>query len=276
MKASFVMSLAFAHIAFFVGCGKNEKTDDSHPSQVADIHVSSNTADMVHATEVACTDAVARTVAELEADFASISNYVYRNSSGARGAGMRMRDKLMTLPPELGERYARKMLKIAFSFPVDHLMQHQGTRSLRAMWDMGGWAWWQGANQVFYCEKLILKLTRYREAIECARNEGNDWHTRQFITFVSEELNAESECYEKRLAYRTSTQISPQDYALYVREVPDEQYAIIKAKFENFLGRPIRTYEEIVRAQREHDRQMKLEDERRRGGPDAQVDTGDL
>lgn len=276
MKVSFVMFLAFAHIAFFVGCGKTEKTDISHPSQVAGNHVLSNTVDMVHATEVACTDAVVRTVAELEADFASISNYIYCNSSGARGAGMRMRDKLMTLPPELGERYARKMLKIAFSFPVDHLMQHQGTRSLRAMWDTGGWAWWQGADQVFYCEKLILKFTRYREAIKHARNEGNDWHTRQFITFVSEELNAESEFYEKQLAYRTSTQISPQDYALYVREVPDEQYAIIKAKFEKFLGRPIRTYEEIRCKQSERVVRRKMEEERRRGGPDVQVDTEGL
>ena len=45
MKASFVIFLAFAHIAFLVGCEKSEKTDDSHPSQVGGNHFSSNTVD---------------------------------------------------------------------------------------------------------------------------------------------------------------------------------------------------------------------------------------
>ena len=274
MRASFVIFLAFAHIAFLVGCGKSEKTDETHSSQVGGNQVSSNTVDMVHAPEVACTGSVARTLAELDVEFASISNYVYSDTARANGAGMRMRDKLMTLPPALGEQYARKMLNLAFSFPVGHVLHHGG--SLDAMWDVGGWAWWQGANQVFYCEKLILKFTLYRDAIDYVRKNDDGWRQRCFSAMLLEDLRIQAEFYEKQLAYRLSSQIPPRDYAHLVEEVPDEQFAIIKAKFEKFLGRPIRTYEEIVRAQREHDRQMKLEEERRRGGPDVKVDVGDL
>ena len=51
--------------------------------------------------------------------------------------------------------------------------------------------------------------------------------------------------------------------------------------FEEFLGRPIRSYEEIIRAKRERDRQMNLEEERRKAGPgpdpsDVKVDIGNL
>jgi hypothetical protein len=56
----------------------------------------------------------------------------------------------------------------------------------------------------------------------------------------------------------------------------EEEYAIIKAKFEAFLGRPIRTYEEITRLQIERIQHQELEEERRRGGPDVQVDTDGL
>ena len=85
MRASFVIFLAFAHIMFLVGCGKSEKTDETHSSQVGGNQVSSNTGDMVHAPEVACTGSVARTLAELDVEFASISNYVYRQNAELDG-----------------------------------------------------------------------------------------------------------------------------------------------------------------------------------------------
>ena len=276
MKLPFVILLAFAQIAFLVGCGRSEKADDPRPPQVDASQIPSNTVEVTHAPDVACTGAVARTLAELDAEFASISNYVYCGLSRPDLAAMRMGDKLMTLPPELGERYAKKILGTLLSYPVDHLPYYQRMWALDVMWSMQEWIRWPGSDQISNCEILILVLTRFRDAIEHARKEGNDWFTRNFIAYVSENLEGRSQFYEKWLAYRISSQISSQDYALYAREVPDEKYAIIKAKFEKFLGRPIRTYEEIVRAQREHDRQMELEEERRRGGPDVQVDVGNL
>ena len=276
MKVSFVMLFTLAQIAFLVGCGENEKTGDSRPSQVGDCKIPSNTVDVTHTSETACTGAVARTLAELDVEFASISNYVYCNWSRPDLAAMRMSDKLMTLPPELGERYAQRILMTLLSYPVDHLPYSQRSRALDVMWDMQEWIRWPGADHVSACESLILVLTRFRDAIEHARKEGNDWFTRSFIAYVSDNLEGRSQFYEKELAYRVSPIVPPRDYVHLVERLPDEKYAIIKAKFEKFLGRPIRTYEEIVRAQREHDRQMRLEEERRRGGPDVQVDTGDL
>ena len=66
-----------------------------------------------------------------------------------------------------------------------------------------------------------------------------------------------------------------------VKKIPEEEYLAIRKRFEEFLGRPIRSYEEIIRAQRERDRQMNLEEERRKAGPgpdpsDVKVDIGNL
>ena len=109
----------------------------------------------------------------------------------------------------------------------------------------------------------------------------NDWSNRSYIESVSNNLNGYSEFWEKKLAYRVSNSIPPQDYAWMVKEMPDEEYLAIRKRFEDFLGRPIRSYEEIIRVQRERDRQMNLEEERRKAGPgpdptDVKVDVGDL
>ena len=276
MKVSFVMLLAFAQIAFLVGCGRSEKADDPRQPQGDTRQVPSNTVEVTHAPDVACTGAVARTLADLDVEFASISNYVYCGLPRADLAAMRMSDKLMTMPPELGERYAKKILETLLSYPVDHLPYSQRYRALSVMLDMEEYIRWPGSDHVSACESFILVLTRFRDAIEHARKEGNDWFTRNFINTLSGELEPRSQFYEKWLAYRISPQVPPRDYVHLVEALPDDKYAIIKAMFEKFLGRPIRTYEEIVRAQREHDRQMELERERRRGGPDVKVDIGDL
>jgi hypothetical protein len=215
-------------------------------------------------------------VAELETDFASISNYVYSAWPEAAGAAMRMRDKIMTLPPELGKQYAKKMLKTILALPINHLQYYDRYHALDVMWRMGEVVWWQGASKVEFCETLVLLLTRLRNSIEYVGNESNDRDARSFIAYVSANLKGRSDSYEQNLAYRLSPKISARDYAHRVEEVPDEEFAVIKAKFEKFLGRPIRTYEEIEYEQMERSRQLKLERERRRGGPDVQVDTGGL
>ena len=276
MRASFVILLTLAQTAFLLGCGESEKADDPRQLQVDDNQVPSNTVEVTHTSEVACTGAVARTLTELDVEFASISNYVYCNWSKADHAAMRMSGKLMTLPPELGERYAKKILATLLSYPVDHLPYYQRYHALDVMMHMREHIRWPGADHVSACESLILVLTRFRDAIEHARKEGNDWSTRSFIAYVSDNLEGRSQFYEKWLAYRVSPKVPSRDYVHLVEELPDEKYAIIKAKFEKFLGRPIRTYEEIVRAQRERDNQMDIEEERRRGGPDVKVDVGDL
>lgn len=92
----------------------------------------------------------------------------------------------------------------------------------------------------------------------------------------TEFLDFYSEAYERELAYKSSPQADPCTVRCLLGEMSEEEYAIIKTKFEAFLGRPIRTYEEITRMQIERIEQRKLEEERRRGGPDVQVDTNGL
>jgi len=119
---------------------------------------------------------------------------------------------------------------------------------------------------------FIRLLTKCRESIEYAQQEG----AVSFVIYASNNLNGRCRFYEKELAYRMSSKVPQWRRKYLVEEMSDEEYAVVKAKFEKFLGRPIRTYEEIVRAQRERDNQMDIEEERRRGGPDVKVDVGDL
>ena len=142
MKLPFVILLAFAQIAFLVGCGRSEKADDPRPPQVDASQVPSNMVEVMHAPDAACTGVVARTLAELDVEFASISNYVYCGLPRSDLAAMRMGDKLMTLPPELGERYAKKILGTLLSYPVDHLPYYQRYRALRVMLNMEEYIRW--------------------------------------------------------------------------------------------------------------------------------------
>jgi hypothetical protein len=122
---------------------------------------------------------------------------------------------------------------------------------------------------------------RLREAIEQAQREKQNWSNWDHIKSVSNNLNGYSEFWEKELAYRVSNSIPPRDHAWMVKKIPEEEYLAIRKRFEEFLGRPIRTYEEIIRAQRERDRQMNLEEARRKAGQgpdpsDVKVDIGNL
>ena len=274
MGRRLVCLFVLTQIAFLVECADGERVESFQGSE--NNHSSSSTTNLPLSGNAVYSNELVRIMAELETDFASISNYVYSAWPEAVGAALRMRDKIMTLPPELGKQYAKKMLKTILTLPIDHLQFDDRYHALDVMWRMGEVVWWQGASKTEFCEILVLLLTRLRDSIENAGNEGNDRDTRSFIAYVSANLKGHSDSYEQNLAYRLSSKISARDYAHRVEEVPDEEFAIIKAKFEKFLGRPIRTYEEIVHEQMERSRQLKLERERRRGGPDVQVDVGDL
>lgn len=107
--------------------------------------------------------------------------------------------------------------------------------AIDSIWRMGKVVWWQGARESAYCDILVGLLTKYRDSIEYARREGSQ----SFVISASSNLNSWSRSYEKELAYRTSSKVSPRDYKYLVKEMSDEEYAVVKAKFEKFLGRPM-------------------------------------
>ncbi|MBO7684797.1 MAG: hypothetical protein J6V72_00340 [Kiritimatiellae bacterium] len=273
MKTELAAFLIIVQTVSFLGCGEKNDAPVSTQSQVSvSQETLCGTNDLAHGGGESPTNGLAQTLKELDADFLSITNYVYAEWAGARDAALRMRDKIMTLPSDIGKVYAQNMLDRILSLPINHLGLYERTHALDSIWRMGNVVWWQGAREAAYCDILIGLLTKYRDSIEYARQEG----AVSFVITASNNLNGRSRFYEKELAYRTSSKVPPQDYKHLVEEMSDEEYAVVKAKFEKFLGRPIRTYEEIVHEQMERSRQIKLERERRRGGPDVKVDVGDL
>lgn len=273
MKTELAIFLTIVQAVLFLGCGEKDvetALSESHVGVCQEPQLGTN--ELTREGEKSISNGVDQTLKELDVDFLSITNYVYTEWRGAHDAALRMRDKIMTLPPEVGKENALKMLDRIVSIPIDHLGHYERLHALDAIRYMGGVVSWQGARRADFCDTFIRLLTKCRNSIEYARQEGD----REFIITASNNLNGDIRSYEKELAYRTSSKVPPQDYKHLVEEMSDEEYAVVKAKFEQFLGRPIRTYEEIVRAQRERDRQMDLEEERRRGGPDVKVDVGDL
>jgi len=273
MKTTLASILIAAQAVSFLGCG--EKDDASVPPRS---HVSvgqetlRSTNDLAHGGKGLPTNGLSQTLKELDADFLSITNYVYTEWAGAHNAALRMRDKIMSLPPDIGKEYAQKMFDTILSIPINHLRHYERYHALDAIRYMGGVVSWQGARRADHCDMFIRLLTKCRESIEYAQQEG----AVSFVIYASNNLNGRCRFYEKELAYRMSSKVPQWRRKYLVEEMSDEEYAVVKAKFEKFLGRPIRTYEEIVRAQRERDNQMDIEEERRRGGPDVKVDVGDL
>ena len=222
-------------------------------------------------------DEVEKTIAEIEADFALSLPYAATNWSGAAAVAHGTVEKILRLPSALREPYGRKMAHAILSVPIGHLSYYARSRTLYMMWAMVDEIGRLGTNEKFVWELRIMRLMRLREAIEHARKEKNEWSNREHIETVSNNLSGYSEFWEEKLAHRVSKSIPPHHYACLVKEVPEEEYVAIRKMFEEFLGRPIRPYEEIVRARRERDRRRKLERERPKGDPtDVKVDVGDL
>ena len=269
MKIGWATGWMLALDILLCGCGEKneEKTDGRTSAGTAQTSVVSNE--------------VEKAIAEIEKDFASVLPHAVTNWEGAVALAHGTAEKIQKLPPALREPYGRKMAQAILSVPIDHLPYDDRSRSLDMMWDMESEIGRHKVGWKFVWELRVMRLMRLREAIEHAQKEKNDWSNRGYIKFVSGNLEGYSEFWEKKLAYRVSNSIPSQDYAWMVKEVPDEEYLAIRKRFEDFLGRPIRSYEEIIRVQRERDRQMNLEEERRKAGPgpdptDEKVDVRDL
>ena len=217
-----------------------------------------------------------KTTAEMETKFLSIPNDVCTNWVKASGDVYRMNRRIMTLSPALSERCARKMVQAILSVPIDRLNYDDRSHVLDAMWDMVADVGWREIRMKGVWELRLLRLSHLSKAIECVRKGQGDQAASRFITVMSERFNSYAQLYELELANRTAKAISPQDLADLVDELPNNEYTAIKGEFEKILGRPIRTYEEIVRTQRKCDKPMDLEEECQRGGPDVRGDVGGL
>ena len=171
-------------------------------------------------------------------------------------------------------RKPRKSRKI-LSVPIGHLSPYAQFRACVTMFYMLDEVGWRDIREKDVWDLRIQCLYCLRGGIERARKGTIDLRERRHVAYVSDSLNWHSESWEKRLGYRESKVISPAQHACDVKTFPDKEFFAIRKRFEEFLGRPIRPYEEIVRAQREREQQLKRE----RLGPiadDMKIDTGDL
>ena len=269
MKIGWATCWLLAQVILLCGCGEKSEVESEGRTSAGTAPTS------------AVSNEVEMAIAEIEKDFALSLPYAATNWSGCVAVAHGTVEKILKLPPALREPYERKMAQAILSVPIDHLPYYDRSRTLYMMWEMVDEIGRHKVGWKFVWELRVMRLMRLREAIENARREKNDWYNRSYITTVSNNLNGYSEFWEEKLAYRVSKSIPPRDYSWMVKEIPEEEYLAIRKRFEEFLGRPIRSYEAIVHERRERDRRMNLEEESRKSGPgpdpsDVKVDIGNL
>ena len=214
-------------------------------------------------------------VAEIEKDFSTLPSVV-TNWSGADAVTHQIGQKIIKLPSGLSEQYGRKMAQTILSIPIHQMSYYARSRTLVQMchaliWNVG----WRGMTTENVWELRIMSLMRLREEIEYVQKNEGDRRNWSYLTSVSNNLNGYTLTWEVQLAFWDSKLNFP-PRTLECEVVSDEEYAAIRKRFEDFLGRPIRSYEEIMRIEAERSEQTKRAMERRPTDSDVKVDVGDL
>ena len=134
---------------------------------------------------------------------------------------------------------------------------------------------WRGMTTENAWELRIMSLMRLREEIEYVQKNEGDRRNWSYLTSVSNNLNGYTLTWEVQLAFWDSKLNTP-PRTLGCQVVTDEEFSAIRKRFEDFLGRPIRSYEEIMRIEAERSEQSKRARESRPTDSDVKVDVGDL
>lgn len=249
MTSAMKMTLAAGVVIFVLGCKKNS---------------GDNTEVSNHAGKEECVPAsvdcvTTATLARIKSATVSLTNCLYRESDKAMPIYQQIHNEISTLPPEIGKQCVKAVARSVAAVPYEHLKLEVRLRALDRMWDIMGRSYLPGMGKVDLWELIILRLSRIRDTIEFASSEPDNWDARSFIAYESENLYGYTEMYERDLAYKNSPKADPSMLRCCLGEMSEQEYAIIKSKFEAFLGRPIRTYEEITRIQNERTERLKLE-----------------
>lgn len=253
MRVERKIALALMTVFLVFGCTKSEKAINAE---------SPSRPDKTEPSYVSDDDAVSATLVRIASGCVALTNCLYQESDRAMELYRHICDEVSTLPPKRGEKCIKDLISNVLSVPYEHLDYNKRLRALDRMWDIMSDVSWPGMGKIDRWELCILRLSRIRDTIKYAQSETNNWVTRSFIAYETENLEGYSEIYERKLAYRISPQVKPNELRHLVSEMPEKEYAIVKARFEAFLGRPIRTYEEIRQARIERIRQRDLESKR--------------
>ena len=283
MRKEWSIYLVIILVAFISGCGDGVRSEpktrvplEVAPTSSVPVEVAPTSSVPVEVAPTSTVpDEVAMAVADIEKDFSTLPSVV-TNWSGAVAVAHQIGQKIIKLPSGLSEQYGRKMAQSILSIPIHQMSYYARSRTLVAIFHMlTEEVGWRGMKRENLWELRIMSLTRYREEIEhVLKNEG-DRRNRSYLTSVSNNLNGAILTWEVQLAFWDSKLNFP-PRTLECEVVSDEEYAAIRKRFEEFLGRPIRSYEEIMRIEAERSEQTKRAMESRPTDSDVKVDLGDL
>lgn len=268
MNANIEVAMVALTALFVFGCERAENAKDAFPIHAENVETVSASED----------DVTAATLARITSASVTLTNYLYRESDKAMALYQRIGNEILTLPPGKGEQCVKAVIRSILDVPYERLdLRYERPRSLRRMWDIMRDIGWPGIGEVDIWENRILMLYRIRDTIKYAQSETDNRYTRNFIEGETGYVESESEYLEQILAAWIASPRPPEKrWSFSNAGMTEEDCAIIKDKLETFLGRPIRTCDEIRRMSIERIQQQELEEERRRGGPDVQVDTDGL
>lgn len=247
------MIIALMSMAFVFGCNQ---TDNVKPT----VSIHKENSDKVRTPK---TDAISATLTRMAMAGVSLTNCLYRSPGKAMDVHRQILDDILTLPPREGEQCVKTIVKSVMSVPYERLDHYMRAKALRVMWDIMGDIGWPGIGEVDCWEMRILRLSKMRDMVKYAQTEPNNWTTRSFIAGHLSYLESDSGYLEQILAAWIESSHPPETrLALSRTGMTEEDCAVVKAKFESFLGRPIRTLDEIRQAHRERVKQWDLESER--------------
>ncbi len=273
MRKEWNVYLLIIHMAFISGCGDDASP---RPETQTPVEIALTSSVPVEAAQTSSVpDEVAMAVAEIEKDFSTLPSVV-TNWSGVDAVTHQIGQKIIKLPSGLSEQCGRKMAQTILSIPIDQMSYYARFRTLVQMClALNRNVGWRGMTTENAWELRIMSLKRYREEIEYVLKNESDRRNWSYLTSVSNNLNGSILTWEVQLAFWDSKLNFP-PRTLECEVVSDEEYAAIRKRFEDFLGRPIRSYEEIMRIEAERSEQTKRAMERRPTDSDVKVDVGDL
>ena len=252
MRVARRIALAAMAVFFVLGCNKAE---DVKPT------VSSLKESADNCTPE--TDATSATLARMAAAGVSLTNSLFQTPDKAMDVYRQIHDDILTLSPGEGEQCVKTIVRSVLSVPYERLDHYTRAKALRSMWDIMRDIGWPSMGEVDLWNMRILRLSRMRDMVKYAQSETNNWTTRSFIAVHSSYLTSDSEHLERILAAWIESSDPPKKrWALSRDGMTEEDCAIVKASFEAFLGRSIRTCEEIRQASIERIRQWDLESKR--------------
>jgi len=255
MKMTVATLVALMAAFFVIGCKKDGGANTAVSNHAKEDELAPASAD----------DVTMAALARITSATVSLTNCLFRDPGKAMTPYRQIFDEIDSLPSVAKARCVKDLARSILAVPYEQLGQYERAISLRAMWDMMGDVGWPGIGEVDVWEMRMLRLYRMRASAEFAQSETNNWTTRSFIAVTTGFLESDSEYLEQILAEWISSPYPPKGRAGLGRggEMTEEDYKIVKEKLERFLGRPIRTREEISRAQIERSRQLRSEMEQR-------------